>query len=373
MSRIQEILSLFAATAANPAKAVADWEQQTGKGAVGIMPVYSPEEIVHAAGYLPVGLWGGKRVISKARVHLPPFACSIMQSVMELQLDKVYDGLKAVMVSTPCDTLKCMSQKWYGASQPVVFVHPQNRGLESATIFLAEEYRIAKTKLEAILGVSICEESIQNSIAVYNENRQAMRAFSQVATRYPHLVDPVQRHAVFKARWFMEKSQHTALVRELTAELEKQPEQRWKGKKVILTGIMAEPDELLEILRDSGFAVADDDLAQESRQIRHDTPEGGDALMRLARWWQNLEGCSLATDRRKGRGPMLREMVRARKADAVIFCMMKFCEPEEFDYPIFYKQLEDEGIANLLLEIDQESASFEQARTRVQTFSEVLM
>ena len=373
MNRIQELLSLFATTSANPAKTVADWEQRTGKGAVGVMPAYSPEEIVHAAGYLPVGMWGGKRVISKARTHLPPFACSIMQSIMELQLDNVYDSLKAVMFSTPCDTLKCMSQKWYGAPQTVTFVHPQNRSLESANIFLAEEYRIAKNKLEDILGVRICEESIQNSIAVYNENRQAMRAFSLVASRYPHLVDPVQRHAVFKARWFMEKSQHTTLVKELTAALKRQPEQRWKGKKVVLTGIMAEPNELLEILRDSGFAVADDDLAQESRQIRHDTPEGGDALMRLARWWQNLEGCSLATDRHKGRGPMLRKIVRARKADAIIFCMMKFCEPEEFDYPIFYKQLEDEGIANLLVEIDQEATSFEQARTRLQTFSEVLM
>ena len=69
--------------AAHPEKAIAKHKSETGKGAVGIMPVYCPEEIVHATGYLPIGMWGAqKKTISKARTYLPPFACSIMQSAI---------------------------------------------------------------------------------------------------------------------------------------------------------------------------------------------------------------------------------------------------------------------------------------------------
>jgi bcr-type benzoyl-CoA reductase subunit C len=372
MCRIESLVDKLAAVAAEPKKAVEDYSRETGKGAVGVMPVYAPEEIIHAAGFLPVGMWGGRKTISRARAHLLPFACSIMQAVMELELEGAYDGLEAVVFSVPCDTLKCMSQKWQGKAPALTFTHPQNRKIAAAVPFLREEYRLLKRRLENLLGVSINDEALQNSIAVYNENRRVMREFSDVAAEYPDLIDPVTRHAVIKARWFMEKSRHTALVRELVAEIRKQPAREWNGKRVVLTGIMAEPDGLLEMFKDFRFAVVADDLAQENRQFRMDVPEGGDPMERLARWWQDFDGCSLATDPAKPRGEMLVNMVEKYNADALIVCMMKFCDPEEFDYPVYYAQLEKAGIRNLMLEVDLEAASFEQARTRLQTFSEIL-
>ena len=59
-------------------------------------------------------------------------------------------------------------------------------------------------------------------------------------------------------------------------------------------------------------------------------------------------------------------------ADAVVVMMMKFCDPEEFDYPIYYQELENAGIRNMMIEVDQESTAFEQIRTRLQTFKEIL-
>ena len=68
MRTAKEIINEFKAIADNPRKAMDDYKKETGKGAVGIMPVYCPEEIVHAAGYLPIGMWGAqKKQISKAR------------------------------------------------------------------------------------------------------------------------------------------------------------------------------------------------------------------------------------------------------------------------------------------------------------------
>ena len=52
MRTAKEIINEFKAIADNPRKAMDDYKKETGKGAVGIMPVYCPEEIVHAAGYL---------------------------------------------------------------------------------------------------------------------------------------------------------------------------------------------------------------------------------------------------------------------------------------------------------------------------------
>ena len=373
MSRIDEVLNQLKDIAANPKKAMDDYKAETGKGAIGIMPLYAPEELVYATGYLPMGIWGGQKQISKARTYLPAFACSIMQQVMELQCSGAYDDLAAVIFSVPCDTLKCLSQKWKGTSPVITFTHPQNRGLESANLFLVEEYKIVKDKLEQIVGAPITNADIEEAITVYNENRAVMREFVKTAAEYPNIIDPISRHAVFKSRMFMDKAKHTVLVKELIEEIRKSEIQPWNGKKVILTGILAEPNEVLDILKENGIAVVADDLAQESRQIRVDVPSGDmSPLYRLAKAWQNMYGCPLATDVKKSRVNMLANMVKQNNADAVIVCMMKFCDPEEFDYPIYYKKFQKEGIKSLMIEIDMEAKSFEQTRTRVQSFIENL-
>lgn len=375
MRTAKEIINEFKAIADNPRKAMDDYKKETGKGAVGIMPVYCPEEIVHAAGYLPIGMWGAqKKQISKARTYLPPFACSIMQSVMELQLEGVYDDLEAVIFSVPCDTLKCMSQKWNRPVPAIVFTHPQNRKIakDAANVFAREEFNIVKEKLEDILDVHISNKAIKNSIAVYNENRAACREFSDVAAEYAAVVTPSDRHAVIKARWFMEKSRHTALVKELIAVLKAEPAPEFKGKKIIVTGIQVEPYDVLDIFQENGFAIVADDLAQETRNFRQDVPDDDDALMALARAWNEFDGCSLATDANKPKGQMIIDAVKKYGADAVVVCMMKFCDPEEFDYPILLQEFEAAGVKNLYIEVDQESTAFEQVKTRIQTFAEIL-
>lgn len=375
MRTAKEIINEFKAIADNPRKAMDDYKKETGKGAVGIMPVYCPEEIVHAAGYLPIGMWGAqKKQISKARTYLPPFACSIMQSVMELQLEGVYDDLEAVIFSVPCDTLKCMSQKWNRPVPAIVFTHPQNRKIakDAANVFAREEFNIVKEKLEDILDVNISNKAIKNSIAVYNENRAACREFSDVAAEYAAVVTPSDRHAVIKARWFMEKSRHTALVKELIAALKAEPAPEFKGKKIIVTGIQVEPYDVLDIFQENGFAIVADDLAQETRNFRQDVPDDDDALMALARAWNEFDGCSLATDANKPKGQMIIDAVKKYGADAVVVCMMKFCDPEEFDYPILLQEFEAAGVKNLYIEVDQESTAFEQVKTRIQTFAEIL-
>jgi bcr-type benzoyl-CoA reductase subunit C len=372
MSRIDEITAQLEYVASHPKEAVEQYRKDTGRGAVGIIYVYGPEEIIHAAGYLPVGLWGGHLPISKARAYLPSFACSLIQSVMELECEGAYDNLDAVLFCVPCDTLRCVSQIWKGKAPSITFTHPQNRRIAAANDFLVAEYDLVRSKLEKILNTKISDEAIENSIEVFNDNRRTMRDFCDAAAGHPEIIDPIKRHVVIKSRFFMDRAKHTALVKELVAELRKQPVMAWKGKRIVLTGIMAEPDGLLEVFKQNGFAVVADDLAQESRLFRHDVPSGKSPLYRLAKWWQDLDGCSLATDPAKPRGQMLIDLANEHEADGVVICMMKFCDPEEFDYPIYFPQLQQAGIRNVAIEVDLESTSFEQVNTRLETFAELL-
>lgn len=375
MDYINNLLAEMNQVVSNPSQVVKEFKERTGKGVVGCFPVYCPEEIVHAAGMLPIGLWGGQTKVSRAHTVFPAFACSIMTSVMEFALKGVYKDLDAVIISAPCDTLKSIGQDWAYVIpdiKAILTVYPQMRKIEAGVQYLKTEFQRIKREIEAINGAAISNEALHHSIEVYNQHRQALRKFCSVARMYPVTISPKVRHLVIKSGYFMGKSQHTDLVNKLIDELLKQPVEEWQGKKVILTGIMAEPDGLLELFSENHMAVVGDDLAHESRQFRTDVPAGDDPLIRLARQWSLIEGCSLAYDPEKKRGDMIIDMVKETGADAIILCMMKFCDPEEFDYPILDVQFEKAGIPMLYLEIDQQMQSLEQARTRIQGFNEIL-
>lgn len=375
MNTIQGIFDQMQDYVRNPKQTIQNYVNKTGNKAIGCFPVYCPEEIVHAAGMLPVGVWGGDVEISLAKKYLPAFACSIMQSNLELGLNGYYDQLTAVIIPALCDTLKCIGQNWKHAIPQVEFiylVYPQNRKMESGVKFLQSQYQSIRKRLEVIAGHEITDEAINKSITVYNEHRQAMREFSQTAEKYPHIITPSKRHLVMKSAHLMEKSKHTEYVKKLTNELRKCPMMSWNGKKVVVTGILMDSKELHEIFENNSIAIVADDLAQESRQFRVDVPDGNEPLDRLARLWSDMKGCSLAFDSKKKRGQILIDKVKDAKADALVVLMMKFCEPEEFDYPIYKKEFEDVGIPVLCLEIEQQMQHTEQISTRIQAFSEML-
>ena len=51
---------------------------------------------------------------------------------------------------------------------------------------------------------------------------------------------------------------------------------------------------------------------------------------------------------------------------------MKFCDPEEYDQPYFEADLREAGYPCLTIEIDSQNQSYEQIRTRVESFCEMI-
>ncbi len=372
---LKNILEILDAAANSPKKAVDEYIKTTGNKVIGCFPVYTPEEIVHAAGMLPIGMWGGQVEVDLAKQYFPAFACSIMQSCMEFGLKGSYDNLSGVIIPGMCDTLICMSQNWKSAVKNVpliTFVHPQNRKIEAGVEYLVAEYKSVKQKVEEIRGREITEAELANSIEVYNEHRAAMREFVELVVTHLNTIDSRTRNNVIKSGFFMRKEDHTKLVGELNQILKSMPEEKYAGKTVLVTGISMDSKEILDLFEENNIRVAYDNLAQETRQFRTDVPAGSHSLERLAKQWSDIEGCSLAYDPKKQRGHIIVDDVKNKNIDGVVYAMMKFCDPEEYDYPIIKKDVDTANIPNLYIEIDQQTTNNEQVRTRIQTFAEIL-
>lgn len=374
MSRLHEILSELEDISKHPGRAVRNHIEKTGKKAVGCFPYYTPEEIIYAAGMLPVGMWGGQSEIKQADTYLQSFCCSIMRENLEQGMSGAYDMLSAVIIPTYCDTLKCVCENWKVAVpqiKTIPMVYPQNRATNAGIAYLTEEYRRLIKELEALTGAEITEAELLKSIALYEGYRRTIRKFADISGHYPKTLNARVRHAVIKAGAFCDKKIYSTMIGELMAELKKLPSEKSEGIRVVITGILAEPDALLDLFVENGVTIVADDLAQESRQFRTSVDKGETAMEMLA--YRNAgQVCSLLYDETKSRGTLLKDLVKDNQANGVIIVMMKFCDPEEFDYPIYKKELEEEGIPMLYLEIEQKMDSVEQLRTRIQAFTEMV-
>lgn len=374
MSRIDEILNQFNEIVASPKNQLAKYKSQ-GKKAIGCFPYYVPEELVTAADMVPFGVWGKRGTINKAKEYFATFYCTIAQMNMEMGLEGTLDGLDGVIVATMCDTLRPLSQNFrVGVPKiPYIFLaHPQNRRPEYGIKYTMSQYGHIKEKLEEIAGHKITDEKIQEAIKIHNKNRAAKRKFVKLAGQHPDVVSAVSRSAVIKSSFFMTKEDHTKLLEELNAELEKRKVPKWNGVKVLTSGIIMDTPALLEIFDQNKIAIAADDVAHESRGFDVDAPENeADPMRALALHFAAQDHDPLLYDPELFKRPA--HVVKKAKesgATGVVIMMMQFCDPEELEYPSLKKALDEAGIPHILLGFDQQMVDFGQARTSLQAFAE---
>ena len=377
---VESILNELTRVSRSPAQLLREYKAE-GKKVIGVLPYYAPEELVYAAGMVPMGIWGSNtKTISRAREYCATFYCTIAQLALEMLLDGTMDQLDGIITPTICDTLRPMSQNFRVAmsdKMPVIFLaHPQNRFDANGLQFCVAQYTSIKKQLEAIAGHEITGEAIQDAIRVYNRSRAARRKFVKLAAAHADVITPTRRSAVLKAAWFLPKDVYTAQLEELNAGLEAMPACEWTGPKVVTSGIVCDNPSLLAACEENGIAIVADDVAHESRAFRVDVPEGeADPMLSLAKQFAAIDYDVLLYDPASAenrRGEFVAQLVKNSGAQGLVLLMQQFCDPEEMEYPYLKKALDDAGIPHIKLGVDQQMRDFAQARTALQAFADIL-
>lgn len=376
---IETLVNEFSAIAANPHGQLKAYKEK-GMKCIGVMPYYAPEELVYAAGMMPMGMWGSnKKTISRAKEYCATFYCTIAQLDLEMLLDGTCDLLDGVITPTICDTLRPMSQNIRVAmseKMPCIFLaHPQFRRPAFGLKFCHDQYTHVKTELEKIRGSEIKDEEITDAIKVYNKSRKARREFVKLANAHCDVIDPIMRSAVLKASYFVRKDEYTEKLEALNAELRALPEAKWNGVKVVTSGIIVDNPALLKIFKDNNVAIAADDVAHESRMIRVDADETGDPMEALCKQFADQDYDVLLYDEaseQNRRGEYVANLVKESGAQGLVLFMQQFCDPEEMEFPYLKKALDAAGIPFIKLGVDQQMRDFGQAATAIQAFADVL-
>ena len=161
------------------------WRDQGGK-VLGHFQVYFPEEIVHAAGMLPVKIHGGNIQPDKADSRFGSYLCSIIKTSLELALS---DNIKldAFVTHPICDAARNLGAIWgrnYDYPCEILYL-PQNPNSSASIDYLTGEYARLVRMVESVSGNKISDDALRNSISVFNRNRELMRELYDIKLETP--------------------------------------------------------------------------------------------------------------------------------------------------------------------------------------------
>jgi len=352
-----------------------DWKERTGSRVFGYFCTYFPEELLHAAGILPVRILGMKENVSLADSHIQAFVCSLVRTALDAALKKKLDFFDGVVFPHSCDSIQNLADIWR-QNIPTAFtdvvVMPVWVDISEAEDYLTEEISRFKRKLEEHLAIEISDDNIAKSIQIYNDNRAALIDLYALRRENPGVISAKKVLDIVLASTCMRKEDHTVMVRELLENLSSAPTKDGDSIRIVLYGNACDHPDIMDLFEEIDAWVVDDDLCTGSRYFLGIEPSSGDPVRSLARRYLERIPCpskhSTGFDRRQ----YLVDMVKQSKADGVVMLILKFCDPHDFDYPDIAKKLTESEIPHLLIQTEIQPGSIEQARTRLQAFAEIL-
>jgi benzoyl-CoA reductase subunit C len=376
IARYREPLETF------PLDLARDWKQRhPGAKVIGCYPVYSPVELIHAAGMFPVGVIGGgnRLEIANADSRFQSFVCSIVKSTLELGMTGKLDFLDGIVFHSICDPARNLGSV-FTRNFPglmVDYIHfPQNMTSRHTVDYLASEYLRLKTSYETVAGRAIDDDALRKSIAVYNEQRRMLRELYAIRAEKPQNLSTVESYILTRIATLMPPEEHIPLLKDALAVIRDRDEKPKDRIKVVLEGSFCEqpPLELIESLEAAGCYILDDDFLLGWRFFSEDIPLDGDPLRNLAESYiQRSVYSGVKHDTREPKSKHLIDRIKQTGAQAALLLSAKFCEPALFDYALYKRALEKEGIPHLFLEFEEKMWIFDKARTEIETFVESIL
>jgi benzoyl-CoA reductase subunit C len=351
------------------------WRQGGGQ-LIGHFQVYFPEEIVHAAGLLPIKMRGAPLESRKADSRFGSYLCSILKTSLELAMTERVE--LAMFVSHPiCDAARNLAAIWgRNTSYPCQILYlPQNANSSYSAQYLRDEYERLLHDVEKVAGRKVGNDDLRNSIKVFNKNRALLRELYAIKRDTPWLL-PVEEAYVFVAiGGLLPREEHNRLLETILPMIKMRSRNKQDKIRVVFEGGFCEQPSLDMLRTMSRYCyIVDDDLLIGMRWILEDVSLDGDPLLNLANAYLEKSSYSpVQHDHRKPKEKMLLERIKTAKADAAIITAAKMCEPGLEEQVTYTETLDQEGTPYFVSEFEENMTSFDHIEIQLETFVENIL
>ncbi|MBQ8986061.1 MAG: 2-hydroxyacyl-CoA dehydratase [Lachnospiraceae bacterium] len=310
-----------------------------------------PEELVLAAGMFPVRIYADPE---KALVETDKYLEYSFEPVVRAQFEKIVDGtygnqIDYLAISNSTDViirifLYLRELKRVEPEKPVPpitfidWLFTRHRLHQTRDEFVIDLF---KKQLEEWIGREITDEEIRAAGAVLNENRRALREMAALRHGQEVRIGGSEAMVIIGAGFFMDKEEHTALVKKVTEDAKSWPV--LEGPRVFYTGANHEDNALYERIEAAGLVIVGEDTDWGDRSYDRDYDPKLPVIRGVVDRYLFREFSAKKAFVQQRVEALDRE-VNAAGAQGVIFYTNQYDEVATWDMPKQKKSLEARGI-----------------------------
>ena len=364
--------------------------KSSGTRVIGYFCPYVPEEIILAAGMIPIRLaFGGDlEPVNAGEQFLNSNCCPYARSCLGYQVlgnNPYYGMLDGLCVAQTCESMKRVSEYFQKYFDMPVFplglphTHEASRYRPQALEYFKKELELLRKRLEGFSGKPIRDRDIRKSITLCNDIREKLRLLFE----YPRSnSSPIEWGEVIKitqAGFVIDRRDYLTELERLMQALAKEPPavKEDNRPRLMITGsLLATGDrKVMDTVKESGGNIVVDTVCTGSMFARKDVTVFGimgnpiDAL--AERYLYNVP-CSCMTDLDK-RLSRIAKIARDYRVDGVIYYNLRYCDTWRADFAMIKEYLSRElGIPCLLLESEYSPSDVGTIRIKTEAFVEML-
>lgn len=328
--------------------------KEAGRKVVGYFCSYCPEEILHAAGLLPVRVFGAAEPISDSDAYIPTYFCPFCRNCLDEALKGRYSYLDGLVMAYTCEHIRSAFQSWR-VHLPVDYAWlldmPGQLNSPAAHSFYMSEVKDFVRSLESHFGVKISDEKLRRSIEIYNRQRDLIRAIYEYRKSDPPLISGSEMYYVTVSGMVSPREEHILLLEELLSRIEGRGAVPHTGVRLMITGSALFNPGIFEAVEKQGAVVVTDDLCVGTRYYWGNVQQGEDPLTAIC---GRLMARTVCPNKHPadGRYRQILNFVEEFDVQGVLIIHQKFCDPHEFDRPHIEAMLREHRIPTAFIEVE---------------------
>ena len=332
------------------------WKARTGGQAVATMCTYTPEELLIAAGMLPVRVLGAHEPQNVTEPHIFGMFCPFCRDSLAQGLLGRFDYCEGVTLTQSCIQYRQTFASWRDHVPTVKWDYYLPMPNEVQSRFAkAQHYAEVKkfrSHLEGVIGKPITDDDLARATAIMNENRRLLhQLFDYRKETNPRVSGLEALYASLTAQ-FVDREEHNRELKRVLAELPKRPQNRPEGVRLMTIGSENDDASFMAMVESVGATIVIDDQCSGTRNFWNEARVQDDPIATISDRYCERPACPTKDYPAHTRFDHVLKLAKDYNARAAVFLQQKFCDPHEGDYPDLKEHLEKNGIPTLFLEFD---------------------
>lgn len=357
----------------------------TNRPTVGTYCVMAPQELIYAAGAMPVKLCSGNyTAFSVGDDVTPRDACPLVKAVagfLQTGLMPVYRDCRMMVLPITCDCKKKIAGMLKNSVNLMTMHIPASREDDDIDEYVRQLYELM-ARLEDVTGNAVTYDTLAEGFRMVGRAQYELSEFIRLKKNTPYLIRGTHSMAIMNAASYMPADMWAYAMSRVNAELKQKAKakQTVTGKelpRILLTGspIVFPNIKIPLIIEETGGIVAGDETCMGERGMWDPAVIVDDSFDGMMRALANraLRPCPCPTFADNSQRLFrLKQLIKDNHIQGVIYHVLRGCLVYDFEYKKIEEELGKLDIPVIRLESDYNEEDVEQLRIRIEAFIELL-